>query len=99
MNLREFVLYVYFIAFIISLIAVASIPIPSQVWKLVPDWEKTLLVATLAFSILVGFCGVLLAYFVKKDEELIEWLREDVSRLKTEIDRLVREKVKQSKIS
>ena len=64
--------FVYVIAFIISIIGVLSIP--QDVWRLL-SFGQTLL---LWFSVLVGFCGVLLAYFVYVDGENLESLQSTI---------------------
>jgi len=69
-SLRGFVLFIYVIAFLLSLGTIASIP--SAAWRYIADWQKI----SLGFGILVAFCGVLLAYFVWEDGRRIELLEE-----------------------
>jgi predicted membrane channel-forming protein YqfA (hemolysin III family) len=73
MNLREIVVCVYSSAFLIALIGIALIP--EETWKYIADWQKI----TFAFYILVGFCGVLIAYWVYDDGSKIDHLTERLS--------------------
>jgi hypothetical protein len=72
MALRGFVLLIYIIAFLIAIISVASIP--QEAWQLLSLGQKLVF----GFFILVGLCGVLLAYFVWEDGEKLDELSYEI---------------------
>lgn len=59
MNLRVFVILVYVVAFLISVMSIASIPV--NAWQYIANSEK----ASFALSALVGLCGVLRQNFIQ----------------------------------
>jgi hypothetical protein len=63
MNARQAVFWIYLIALIIGIVSIVAIPIES--WKYIADWQKALF----GFQILLGICGVLIAYWVVRDGE------------------------------
>lgn len=75
MALRDFVVVIYVIAFIVSIISILSIP--QDLWRFL-SLGQTL---AFGFSLLVGFCGVLLAYYVSVDGENIRRLTVLTSKL------------------
>jgi di/tricarboxylate transporter len=93
MKAREFVVWIYVIAFFLSVGGIGSVYFDRSLWKYISLWQQTLF----AFYLLVGFCGVLLAYWVHEDEEQIDWLAERLRGLersvRAEIDE-VRQKTK-----
>jgi hypothetical protein len=68
MNLRKSIVYVYIFAFALAVLSVLIVP--PQVWQYVSDWQK----AMVMFQLLLGACGVALAYWVAKDSDQIEEL-------------------------
>ncbi len=56
-------------SFLIELSGLISIMMATS-WQLVPEWEKTLLL----FSVLVEFCGALLAFWAYEDIKKINEL-------------------------
>jgi hypothetical protein len=70
--LRRVAVFVYVIAFILSIVGVSLNP--ENAWQLLSSGDKVLL----GFNVLVGFCGVLLAYFVYIDGEELGALRATV---------------------
>lgn len=90
MNLREFVVWIYIGALSLSICGILAIP--WQTWSYIGTWQILLFV----FYILVGFCGILIAYWVSVDYERIieleiahdkrlEKLREEIKKLKKTI--------------
>jgi hypothetical protein len=75
--LRLIVFFIYAAAFAIVIFHVLLIP--QSVWAI----GGIELILTLGFSLLVGFCGVALAYFVYVDGEDIEDLHSRLDRLKS----------------
>jgi hypothetical protein len=72
--LRRFVVVFYVIAFTLSIVGIFSIP--QNAWQLLSSGEKVLM----GFNLLVGFCGVLLAYFVYVDGEDLKSLQATIRR-------------------
>lgn len=70
MSFRGFVVVIYIIALLVAIASVVSIP--QDVWQLM-SLGQTL---AFGFSLLVGFCGVLLAYYVYVDGKVLEVLQE-----------------------
>ena len=79
MNSRQFVLYIYLLAFFLALAAVLGIP--AEAWKYLDLWQQFLM----GFYILVGVCGILIAYWVYTDGKT---LSEMEVRLNARIDYL-----------
>lgn len=69
MKFRELIVIVYVIALLIAIVSVLSVPLG--------EWQSMSLVQTLAFgfSLLIGFCGVLSAYFVYVDGKILSALQ------------------------
>jgi len=66
--MRVIVFFLYVISFLISLGIVAVVP--GEAWAVLSDWQKVLF----AYYVLLGFCGVLMAYWVCVDEDSIRKL-------------------------
>jgi len=88
-DLRGFVVSVYVIAFVLAVLGLTSIP--GETWNYIDWWQKTLF----AFYILVGFCGVLIAYWVYVDDNEIEKLRVRLSLTDKEVQE-IRDKMKKT---
>jgi len=86
MNLRKFVVDVYIGVFFLAIGGIALIP--GEVWQYISDWQKVLFV----FYILVGFCGVLVAYWVYEDDGAIRRIEEQNHLLRKRIEELERKK-------
>jgi hypothetical protein len=69
LNFRGFIVIIYVIALLITIASVLSLS-PSE-------WQSLSLGQTLAFgfSLLIGFCGVLIAYFVYLDGKILSALQ------------------------
>lgn len=67
--MRQYIVTVYVIAFIIVIVSVLSIP--SGAWQLLSFGQSLLI----GFDVLVCFCGVMLAYFVYVDGQELDSLR------------------------
>ncbi len=84
MNGRVFSVFVLFIAFIVSLYGVASIP--AWAWRVLSSWET----ATIVLGILVSFATLLLAYWVCSDydahKERFEDLEDRLHRIESIAD-------------
>jgi membrane protein implicated in regulation of membrane protease activity len=63
MNSRILPVILLSLAFLFSLVSLASVP-----WNIISTWE----IATLIFSVLIGFATVLVAYYVYHDYENAE---------------------------
>ena len=70
MTAREFVVWIYVIAFFLSVCGIGSVYFDLSLWKYIALWQQTLL----AFYLLVGFCGILVAYWVYEDGQQTELL-------------------------
>lgn len=68
-KVRIIVAVIFAASFLIELSGLISIMMTTS-WQLVPEWEKTLLL----FSILVEFCGALLAFWAYEDRKKINEL-------------------------
>ena len=65
MNWRIFPVLILSVAFLVSLVSLASFP-----WNLMPaSWS----IATVVFSVLAGFSTVLVAYYVYDDKDHADW--------------------------
>lgn len=82
MAFRGIVCLVFVVAFLVSIAGIASLP--STVWNFVGFGQQLAIV----FALLVGFCVVLLSYWVWKDGSELKSLRETGSLLKQEVDEL-----------
>jgi len=66
LNWRIFPLIILSVAFLVSLVSLASFP-----WNLAPaSWS----IATVVFSVLTGFSVVLIAYWVYDDRVYVDWV-------------------------
>jgi len=70
LKFRGLIVITYVIALLIAIVSVLSVPLS--------DWQSMSLGQTLAFgfSLLIGFCGVLSAYFVYLDGKILSALQE-----------------------
>lgn len=68
-KVRIIVAVIFAASFLIELSGLISIMMTTS-WQLVPEWEKTLLL----FSVLVEFCGALLAFWAYEDRKKINEL-------------------------
>jgi uncharacterized membrane protein HdeD (DUF308 family) len=75
--LRGYVVGFYVISFLLILGVIATIP--SAFWTANNAWEEDIF----AWDILIGLCGVLLAYWVFKDEEDVKNLEMPLYRRNT----------------
>jgi len=80
MNIRGFVVSIYVLAFLLALGGVVGIP--ETAWTYIQDWE----IALFAFYILIGFCGVLLAFWVYQDGQSLHDLNEKIYAFQKKID-------------
>jgi hypothetical protein len=82
MLLRGIVCSAFTIAFIVSIIGIASLP--SAVWNLVGFGQ----LLGVGLALFIGLCAVLLSYWVWNDGSQLTSLRETVNLLKQEVDKL-----------
>jgi len=75
LNAREAVFWIYLINLAIGIVAIATIP--GEYWKYIADWQKALF----GFQILLGTCGVLIAFWVSEDVDEISSLQVRIGRL------------------
>ncbi len=68
MKARQFVVWIYVIAFFLSIAGVGSVYFDLSLWKYIALWQQALF----AFYLLVGFCGILVAYWVYEDGQELE---------------------------
>lgn len=68
-KVRIIVAVIFAASFLIELSGLIGIMMTTS-WQLVPEWEKTLLL----FSVLVEFCGALLAFWAYEDRKKINEL-------------------------
>lgn len=59
MKARQFVVWIYVLAFFLSIAGIGSVYFDLSLWKYILPWQQ----AMFAFYLLVGFCGILLAYW------------------------------------
>ena len=67
--MRGLMVFVYSIALLLLLVSIASIPQDS--WRLMSNGE----ILALGFSVIVGFCGILLSYFAYVDGKILTALQ------------------------
>jgi len=90
-NAREAVFWIYIIALAIGIVSIATIPI--EYWKDIADWQKALF----GFQILLGICGVLIAFWVSEDVDEIRSLQVRIGRLEDLQNQLNLERHKEEK--
>ena len=85
MNAKQVVFWIYVVAFAIGALAIVSIP--QDAWKYIADWQK----GVFGFQILLGICGILIAWWVSEDDGKIEDHRIELRHISERVHDLERE--------